>query len=163
MTYANGLALPAGRTWSIVTTTGEAMTGFLPAWAEEDPSRAGVEPGRLSVELSDVTHEAWFGGRLMRVCPGGQDPGEDSAVLGAVLRCRPFAGGSDAAARTPLVGIQIVDDFWIEDLDPSGVVEVAGRFRAFAELLVTEVAPALTRARAEWAEHLTAREPQAQV
>jgi len=128
------------------------MSGYLPGWAEDDPSSTGVPMGRLALELSDMTHEAFFGGQLMRVCPGGWDPGADTAVLGAVMQCRPF----DVVPAVPLVSVQLLDDFWVTDLDPTGVVDVAERFRSFADLLVHTVAPALTSARRDWAEHVSA-------
>lgn len=154
MTRANGFAAPSGRTWSIVTTTGERVSGFLPAWAEDDPSRTGVDPGRLHIALSDVTHETFFGGQFVPVCQGAQEEGEDSAVLSAVMRCRPFATDDRTSVTAPLVSIQLVDDFWIRDLDPPGVIEAAGQFRGFADLLLTTVAPALTAARTDWTEQL---------
>lgn len=35
------------RTWQVTTTNGHTTTGYLPAWADEDPSRTGVPVGRL--------------------------------------------------------------------------------------------------------------------
>lgn len=153
MTYTDSPLVSSSRTWIISTTNGETMSGYLPAWAEEDPSKSDVAPDQLAVELSDITHEAAFGGQFMRVCPGAQDPGVDTAMLIALMQCIPFVG-DDTETRLPLVNVQVVDDLWITDLDPSGVLEVAEKFRSFADLLVDTVAPSLSAARAEWTEHV---------
>ncbi|WP_405592652.1 DUF6907 domain-containing protein [Streptomyces sp. NBC_01190] len=147
---------PSGQTWAITTTDGHTVSGYLPDWAQEDPSKTGVAPDRLPIELSDMTHEASFGGQLIRVCPAAEDPGEDSAVFTALMQCSPFVE-DNPEARVPLVNIRIFEDFWITNLDPSGVVEAAERFRDFADLLTNKVAPELSAARSAWAEHVSAR------
>lgn len=160
MTHADSRVVArSGRTWSISTTNGCTTLGYLPDWAQGDPSRKGVAPDRLAVELSDITHEASFGGQFMRVCSGAECPGEESAVLIAYMQCSPFAGDGSAAS-VPLVSVQILDDVWIANLDPSGVVEAAEKFRSFADLLVNTVAPALSAAQADWAARFSVRHPQ---
>ena len=154
MTCTESPLKSASRAWAISTTNGETMTGYLPTWAQDDPSKSGVAPDQLAVELSGITHEATFGGQFMRVCPGAEDPGEDTAVLIALIQCAPFAGDG-TEARPPLVNVQVLDDFWIMNLDPSGVLEVAATFRSFADLLVNTVAPSLSAAHAEWTEHVS--------
>lgn len=151
---------PAGRTWTIATTSGYTASGYLPAWAEEDPSRTGVRPERLDIELSGLTHEAAFGGQFMRVCPAAVDPGQDSVVFAGSIQCGPHVG-DDLRPRDPVVNIQLVDDLWLIDLDPAGVAEVAAHFHDFAELLLTKVVPELSAARADWAPHHPVGHPQA--
>lgn len=141
----------SGRTWTIATTSGYTATGYLPDWAEADPSQTDVPPDRLHIALADVTHQAVFGGQLMRVACGTTGQAADTAVLLGGIECRPFP--EDSEPRAPVVAVQIVDDYWIRDLDPSGVLTVAGQFRAFADLLATQVAPALEEAVSEWAEY----------
>jgi hypothetical protein len=158
VTHEDSPLVPSGRTWAITTVSGYTASGYLPDWAQEDPSKTGVAPDRLPIELSDMTHEASFGGQFVRVCPGAEDPGEDSVVLIALMQCSPFVE-DDPGARVPLVNVQIFDDIWIMNLDPSGVAEVAEKFHSFAELLVNKVAPELSAARAEWAEHVSVRNP----
>jgi hypothetical protein len=47
-------------TWTITATSGLAVTGYLPPWAQEDPSEAGVPVGRLGKVLADICHWAEF-------------------------------------------------------------------------------------------------------
>src|SRR5882757_145781 len=150
---------PQGRTWAITTTNGFTASGYLPAWAEEDPSKTGVAPQRLHIELSDVTHETSFGGQFIRICSDGENPGQDSPVLLAHMQCSPHAD-DDPEPRVPVVSIQILDDTWIMNLGESGVVEVAEKFHDFADLLINKVAPELAAARADWAEHHPEHHPQ---
>src|SRR5262245_12974047 len=79
----SGAARPAGppaRTWAITTTSGHTASGYLPAWAHEDPSTTGVPPGRLPAALADITHEAPFGGQLLHVNPAAAEPGQDAVA-----------------------------------------------------------------------------------
>jgi hypothetical protein len=105
------------RTWTIATTNGPVVSGYLPDWAEDDPSESGVPVAGLSARLDDVWHRA---------------------------------------PRVPVVNLLIVDDYWITDLDPNGLAEVAARLRAQADRLDREVGPALVAAREDWAAHHTA-------
>lgn len=152
MTHPGSPLVSSGRTWVITTTNGYTASGYLPAWAQEDPSKTGVAPEQLHIELSDVTHETSFGGQFMRVCSDGEDPGEDSPVLIAHMQCIPYAD-EDPQARIPVVSIQIFDDLWLMNLGDSGVTEVAEKFHDFADLLINKVGPELSVARADWAKH----------
>jgi len=140
---------PPGRTWDITTDSGFTATGYLPAWAETDPSKTGVPLDRLRAELSDLCHEAPFGGQFMRVSPAGVDPGTDAVVLGGSINCSPY--DQDPMSRVPVANIQVFDDLWIMNLDPPGVVAIAAQFQAFADLLIRKVAPDLAAARDDWA------------
>ncbi len=135
--------------WSIDTTSGETITGYLPVWADEDPSGRGVALDRLIPKLSDITHEVCFGGQLMRVRHGMQEPGEDTAVFVPYLQCRPFhENGPDASV--PRVSIQIVDDVWIPDMGPEELAAFADKLRDLHDLLMGKVVRALITALADW-------------
>jgi len=82
-------------------------------------------------------------------------------MLIAHMQCAPYACGDGPAASVPRVSVQLLDDLWVKGLDPAGVVETAEKFRRFADLLVTTVAPALFAARGDWAAHVPARPAQA--
>jgi hypothetical protein len=75
-------------TWTITATSGLAVTGYLPPWAQEDPSEAGVPVGRLGKVLADICHWAEFPGQRMRVARDG-GPGTDAVVLGGSIDCHP--------------------------------------------------------------------------
>ena len=119
-----------------------------------------MEPDRLRIELADITHEKSFGGTFISVCPGDKELGTLKAMLVAHLQCIPFTEGGDPDAVRPLVNIQLLDDLWIRNLGPAGTVEVAEKFREFADLLVYTVAPALYAARGDWADHVRKLDPQ---
>jgi hypothetical protein len=99
MTFPDTTSVP--RRWEIVATDGRVVSGRLPSWAQEDPSRTDVDPERLQIAVVDVVHEACFGGYWARVCPAGIDPGQDSVILAAHLQLSPHA--DDAQAREPAV------------------------------------------------------------
>ncbi|UWE07496.1 DUF6907 domain-containing protein [Actinacidiphila bryophytorum] len=147
---ADARTASSGRMWVIGTAGGPTVRGYLPGWADVDPSRTGVPPEALHIALSDITHQAAFGGQLLHVVRGAE-LAEESVGLVAYVECRPVA--DDSGPCGPVVSVQIVDDWWIRDLDPAAVSETAARFRAFADLLDGEVAPALADAIAEWTTH----------
>ena len=139
-----------GRTWTITTTNGLSVTGHLPDWAEDDPSKDGVTVERLSVELTDMTHEMFFNGQLLDVVHGS-DPAEQREVLAGTITCHPCADAPDP--RIPVANIVIVDDFWLTDLDPTGLAAIAARLRAQADHLDNEIRPTLIAARNDWTDH----------
>ncbi|MFJ4407259.1 DUF6907 domain-containing protein [Streptomyces sp. NPDC088910] len=67
------------------------------------------------------------------------------------MECRPFA--EEPEARAPVVNLAIVEDFWIDGLDPAGLAQIAAKLRAQADRLDHEIRPRLVAARADWAEH----------
>lgn len=50
--------MPPGRTWTITTTAGDTVSGYLPGWAEQDPSRTGLRPERLDIEQKPAHPQA---------------------------------------------------------------------------------------------------------
>jgi hypothetical protein len=142
--------------WAISTTSGETVRGYLPAWAQHDPSRSGVDPHRLHIALADITHEADAVGMVLPVAHG-QEPAEQAAVLAVTIVCKPF--GDDDEPRAPVASVQIVEDNWIRDLTPDALEQFGQRLQALGDLLATTVAPALSVARADWARYHPTSEP----
>lgn len=72
---------------------------------------------------------------------------EEFRVLSATMNVRPF--DEKVAARLPFVSIEMIDDHWIEDLDPDGLETV---IRTLAERLddLREAHALLVRTRAEY-------------
>lgn len=139
-----------------------AVTGYLPAWAEGDPTATDVPLGRLAVVMADMSHQAPFDGQFVAVrCPSMETGTETSDVgdgqssteyiLWGNIECSPYA--QDPNLRVPVVNIAVIADFWINGLDPAGLADVAGKLRAQADRLDHEVRPALMAARADWAAH----------
>ncbi|WP_328915039.1 MULTISPECIES: DUF6907 domain-containing protein [unclassified Streptomyces] len=143
-----------GRTWAVTTTSGHTLPGYLPAWADTDPSLTGVPYDLLPIRLADICHREVFEGTALRVCPppSAAEPGPaDEQVLGGTIECSPYA--ENPATRIPVVNIAVVDDYWINNLDPDTLTELATKLRAQADRLDHEIRPRLTTARADWAQH----------
>jgi hypothetical protein len=141
------------RTWTIETTCGHTTTGYLPAWAEDDPSETGVPLERLGVSLADICHHAPFSGQLLPVSCDSS-PGRPTVILFGSINCNPY--DEDSELRVPVVNLQIVDDYWSNGLDPTALADVAAKLRAQADRLDHEILPALIAARADWnAQHTT--------
>lgn len=149
-------AVSSARTWAISTVNGEIVRGYLPWWAEDDPTKTGVRPDRLHIELAGIAHQANRGGLLIPVT-SGTGLALDAGVLVVTIDCVPF--GEDGEPDLPVVNVQIVDDFWIRDLDPAGVVDLGQRLRALADRLTGTVASDLAAARADWADRHRADDP----
>ena len=147
--------LAPGRTWTITTTVGKSVIGYLPDWAEGDPSATGVPLKRLSPELDDIRHHAAFDGQFVRVHSptAGRDKDDttEERIFCGSIECHPYA--EDPDPRVPVVNIAIIGDLWINDLDPTGLADVAAKLRAQADRLDNEVRPALVAARDDWAAH----------
>jgi hypothetical protein len=138
-------------TWSVTTTTGFTVSGHLPAWADEDPSESGVPLGRLSIVLEDVGHRSSFEGQLLPARSPACEGDAAGHILWGSIDCNPYV--EDPAPRVPVANVALVADYWINDLDPAGVADLAAKLRAQADRLDDEVRPALVAARADWAAH----------
>jgi hypothetical protein len=138
--------------WTITTVNGLQTSGYLPAWAEDDPSEVGVPLEMLGVRLADVSHRGFFEGQIIDVvAPDAHGKAEEEAVFEVSIDCTPYA--EDPELRVPVANIQAYPERWILGLDPTGVAEVAAKLRAQADRLDHEVHPALIAARADWAAH----------
>jgi hypothetical protein len=136
--------------WTITTVDGTVTSGYLPAWAEDDPSEAGVPVELLPERLARIGHRSFFEGRMMDLAtPGTRGRPEEEAVFEGSIDCVPYA--VNAEARVPVVNIQVCPGHWLLGLDPDGVAQVAAQLRAQADLLADEVRPALAAAREDWA------------
>lgn len=148
-------SIPVGRTWAVTTTSGFTANGYLPSWAEDDPSATGIHVDRLPIVLADISHNVTFEGQPMTVwapgCPDESASTGEAPVLWGTLGCTPYGENTDS--RVPVVNLAIVDDYWINNLDPEGLSKIVSQLRAQAERLENEVLPQLVAARADWAEH----------
>lgn len=141
------------KTWTVTTTSGRTVTGHLPAWANADPSRTGVPPERLGKVLADVCHWTDIPGQSVRAADDS-GPGTDTVILGGSIHHHPYtdnAANPIPSAGLPAASIQIIDNHWINDLDPSALTTLAAKLRAQADHLDHEVRPALITARTNWA------------
>jgi hypothetical protein len=145
------------RAWSMSTEGGTTVSGHLPAWAEDDPSKTALPDDKLRLHLSDVTHCRAFPGQPMVIdTPFGTDGGREiyeENVFCATITCSPHSSAPDH--RVPTVTITVVEDCVMEDLDPQGVTDVSAKLRAQADRL-DQVAADLADARAGWAENAQA-------
>jgi hypothetical protein len=133
--------------WSIATTAEFTASGHLPAWADEDPSESDVPLNRLPLALADVCHRSAFDGQPLRVqSPASETPVE--RVLWGSIEVHPYA--EEPASRVPVAQVAFVDDYWVNDLDPDDLTDLAVKLRAQADRLEHEVRPALVAARADW-------------
>ena len=143
-------------TWTITTVNGLEINGYLPEWAEDDPSETGVPQELLSARLAEVDHRNFFEGQMMPIVPDGADGAdgaarEEEAVFEGSIDCTPYA--ADPKSRVPVVNIQVYPGYWLYALDPTGVTEIAAKLRSQADLLDMKVRPALAAARADWTTH----------
>ncbi|MFJ5607974.1 DUF6907 domain-containing protein [Streptomyces sp. NPDC093221] len=135
------------RTWTITTTCGCTVSGYLPAWAEADPSETGVLLDELTTLIADMNHWTGFSGQRMAVAQHGVET-EDSEVFRTSIDATPYVGGP--LPRLPVANIRIVGDYWLHGLTPTALAEVAAQLRAQATLLDDEIRPQLVAAREDW-------------
>lgn len=151
------------RRWTITTTSGHTLTGYLPSWAEQDPSEEKLPIDHLAARLEDVHHFAEFGGPTLNRRRSGAGEGEpvEEPVLFGSIACIPYA--EDPDPRIPTVSFNITTDCWLDHLGPEDIVDLADKFRAQADHLTYDVLPALVAARADWEAHARpVKEEQAQ-
>jgi hypothetical protein len=138
--------------WTITTENGVKVTGHLPWWDGSDPSATGIKPDLLQLHLADLTHRTDFPGQPMLVdTPFGRDGHREryeADIFRTQITCRPYC--EDPAGRVPTVSIEVIDDCFVENLDPDGVADLAAKLRAQAAVL-DEVRVQLIAARADWA------------
>jgi hypothetical protein len=152
---------PTRPTWTIATTHDLAVTGYLPAWADDDPSTTQVPLGLLHVRLADICHRAVFEGLPLQVRspPSHGEAGQlaQEQVLWGTIDCTPYA--EDPEPRIPVVNLAVIEDYWINHLDPDELTEIATALRIQADRLDHEVRPALIAARTDWTQHHPAPVP----
>jgi hypothetical protein len=154
-------ATSPSRTWSISTTGGFTITGYLPSWADEDPSNTDVPLEKLSIELIDLAHWKPFDGQTMRVHHPAHADGDGKAgegeedVFDGTINCYPYS--EDPRERTPFANVRLVDDFWMNNLTPENLTKLAAQLRAQADYFERDIVPALEGARSDWDAHQIAR------
>jgi hypothetical protein len=151
VTPASGAILPPGRQWTLTTVGGHVTSGYLPGWAEEDPSANGVPLDRLAVRLDDICHRAPFEGQTLRLATGGYGPGEETPVFAGHIECRPDP--DEGRPALPVAHVHLIHDVWAPALDPAALSDFAATLRAQADRLEHEVLPRLIAYREDWTEH----------
>ena len=137
--------------WTITTEGGPVISGYLPAWAEDDPSEVDVPPALLPARLADLNHRTFFEGAMMPLTTDPRGEAEEDAVFEGSIDCNPY--DPHTRLRVPVVNIQVCRGHWILGLDPQALADIAAKLRAQADRLHNEVLPALIAAREDWAEH----------
>jgi anti-sigma regulatory factor (Ser/Thr protein kinase) len=138
--------------WTIASDSGAVTSGYLPAWAEDDPTEADVPLGQLPERLAGINHRNFFEGPMLPLtAPDVWEGVEEDAVFEGSIDCNPY--DPDPGLRVPVVNLQVCVGRWILGLDPHGLAEVAAKLRAHADFLDAKVRPALTAAREDWATH----------
>lgn len=143
----------SARQWTITTTTGEQTTGYLPSWAAEDPSEQGVPSEAMAARLADVCHFTEFPGQVVRAYSPGNATDEpvELEIMCSSITCTPYAAAPEPAI--PVVDVRVAGEYWMTDLDPTGVADLVVGLRAVADRLDGVVIPQLNTVRAEWAAH----------
>jgi hypothetical protein len=139
------------QTWTITTTTGYTAAGYLPTWAEDDPSRTGVPPQHLATELADINHHQPFPGQLIAVTLTDDQPAPETVILSGSIDCAPYS--EDPSSRQPVANLQLIDDYWLTNLGPDQLATIATKLRDQADHLDHHVRPALIAARTDWTTH----------
>jgi hypothetical protein len=138
--------------WTITTTSGFEASGYLPDWAEDDPSEAGMPLDLLAARLGGINHRSFFDGPMVPLTTtNSRDDAEEDVVFAGSIDCNPY--DTDRRLRVPVVNIQVGPSHWILGLDPQELADVASKLRAQADLLRDEVLPALIAAREDWSAH----------
>jgi hypothetical protein len=138
----------ATQTWTITTTTGYTAAGYLPPWAEDDPSRTGIPPQHLATELADINHHQPFPGQRIAVALTDDQPAQETVILSGSIDCAPFS--EDPTSRQPVANLQVIDDYWLTNLGPDQLATIATQLRTQADHLDHHVRPALLAARNDW-------------
>jgi len=136
--------------WTITTTAVLAVSGYLPEWAEDDPTEVGVPLDLLPVRLAGINHRTFFEGAMMPLTTtDAKDDAEEDAVFEGSIDCNPY--DADPRLRVPVVNIQVCLGRRLLGLDPQELAVIALKLRAQADRLHDEVLPALVAAREDWA------------
>jgi len=138
--------------WTMTTTAGFTTTGYLPDWAEDDPSETAVPLDLLPSRLAGINHRTFFEGTMMPLTSTeAKDDAEEDAIFEGSIDCNPY--DPDPRLRLPVVNIQVCLGHRILCLGPQELADIASQLRAQADRLHDEVLPALIAAREDWAAH----------
>lgn len=105
------------RSWSFVDRrTGESMAvTCMPGCTRDHSSEAGTEMRPENVFCWSESQDA-----TLPVNANGEP--EEFRVLSTVLKMEPWS--DTIAQRLPYASVELVDDYWIENLDPDGLETV---------------------------------------
>ncbi len=108
------------------------------------------------MRLADVCHYREFPGQVLRAySPGNTTNGpEELEVMSSSITCTPYAPVPELAV--PVVTVRVAGEYWMTDLDPTGLAEIVKGLRAVADRLDGVVIPQLNTVRAEWTAHHSA-------
>jgi hypothetical protein len=145
----------AARRWTVTTVNGVSVSGYLPKWAEDDPSESGVAPERLSVTLVDIAHRRAFDGiALTAFTEGRSDRAHLVNAFAPEIQCHPCPDPElPGESLVPVVNVQISPECWMTDLGPDQLLAYADQFDSLAHRIRSEVVPTLEAARADWTAH----------
>lgn len=124
------------RTWSFISNVdGALVPTTCPDWCDADHENDRETPSHPH----DIWHQADSNSTLLPVSRGHTR--EEVRVLSWSLRVRPF--DTDLNLRLPHASVEIMEDEWVEDLDPDAFENVIDTLeervkamrRAHAELL----------------------------
>jgi len=139
------------RQWTLRTDTGATVSGYLPAWAQEDPSQDNVPVDKLRFRLTDLTHEREYDAPRITVHaplgPDGAMEDIDSRLFAPQIWCGPHSDYPEE--RTPYALITVLEDCVLDHQGPKDVASLAAKLRAQAAVL-DRVAVDLAAARADW-------------
>ncbi|WUF62428.1 hypothetical protein OG530_19135 [Streptomyces decoyicus] len=143
-----------GETWTLSVRGGGVFTGYLPPWADENPTETDVPAADLTFKLKDIAHQQYILGAPLNVfTPAGctEEPGVyEEHVLSGYMSVAPHS--EDTREHAPAVSLQLVEDHWLQDLGPDELADVIAKLRQQADRLAG-VHAHLIQARADWATH----------
>lgn len=149
------------RTWRITTTNGTTAYGYLPAWADDDPSETDLDPRALSLTLTDIVHHFPFTGLATPlVTQSDDDPDADDGIASyfCEIECHPHPDHARPDdPLTPVLLVQITQNHTTTCHEPAELAALIARLRAHTDFLAHDVLPAFRTIHEDWASHQ--REP----
>jgi hypothetical protein len=142
------------RTWKITTTNGITVYGYLPGWAEDDPSESGVEPRLLDVTLADIRHRYSFDDVTspLITCDGDAEDTEGLAPFFCEIECHPHADREVAdGPLVPVLNVQITPDCSTTCRETSELTALIADLRVHVDYLENDVLPNFVAVREDWA------------
>jgi len=158
-------AVEPGGSWTLTATDGWVVSGYLPGWADQDPSEADVPAEELSARLAEICHYQDFPGQRLRFTVVSDNPAfsvlsdllpgpppctesdEIEAFLGGIV-CRALDDGS--ASHAPTVNMDILPGYVMDALTPDDLADLAVKLRAQADRIECDIRPKLIAAREDW-------------
>ncbi|MFF8829141.1 DUF6907 domain-containing protein [Streptomyces sp. NPDC015131] len=112
------------RTWSFISAeNGDLLKVTCPEWCTADHTRDAETP----THPEDIWCQADGGAPLFMPVSIDYDP-EEVRVMSWTLNVRPFSGRLNV--RRPHVSVELIQDAWLEDLDPEALEDVIDTLEA---------------------------------